>query len=228
VFTDLVLHLGSVQRMVARFVSERRQSPPEAADRSGLGLPAELTGWLPPGKAPSTAAVPAELIDWFAVGATALAAAFAAADPGENVWTWWSDHTVGFWQRMQAIEAAVHRWDAQFAIGPPDPIEAALAADAVSQTFEILVPARRALAQAPPGRGERFRFCRSDGEHVWAVRFDEEGIHAADPAEAADVEVSAAASDLALFLWQRIGAERLNVTGAASLLDRYFELVPPQ
>jgi uncharacterized protein (TIGR03083 family) len=226
-FTDLILHLGRVQRFVTRIVGERLQSPPDIADVPALALPAELTGLLSPRPATRSTQVPAKLVDWFAAGAAGLVAEFTAAAPGERVWSWWTDHTVGFWQRMQAIEAAVHRWDAQLATGRPDPVDPALAADAVSQTFEVMAPARRAWAQAPPGGGERFLFRRTDGDEVWAVRFTAAGIESADPAEPADVEAAATASDLALYLWHRIGPGRLTVAGDAGLLGRYFELVPP-
>jgi hypothetical protein len=41
------------------------------------------------------------------------------------------------------------------------------------------------------------------------------------------VAVRGSASDLLLFLWRRIPADRLEVYGDAALLPRYFELVPP-
>lgn len=46
------------------------------------------------------------LVDWF-----------AERDPTEPVWTWSPDKSVGFWRRMQTIGAAIHRWDAQNAVG---------------------------------------------------------------------------------------------------------------
>jgi len=44
-----------------------------------------------------------------------------------------------------------------------------------------------------------------------------------------DVELYGTASDLMLFLWQRLpaGSGSLVTEGDASLLDRYFVLVPP-
>jgi hypothetical protein len=63
---------------------------------------------------------------------------------------------------MQAIEAAVHRWDAENAVGAAGPLDAALAVDAIGQTLEIVAPLRRSMAQAPPGQGERFAFRRTD------------------------------------------------------------------
>jgi hypothetical protein len=87
--------------------------------------------------------------------------------------------------------------------------------------------ARRARTQAAPGRGEWFGFRRTDGTEFWAIRFDAAGLVACDGP--CDVELSGTASDLMLFLWNRVGAGEgsLVVRGDAALLDRYFVLVPP-
>jgi hypothetical protein len=71
---------------------------------------------------------------------------------------------------MQTIEAAVHRWDAENAIGAAQPVEAEPAVDAVGQTFEVMAPAWRARKQAPPGSGERFRFRQTDGTGNWTAQ----------------------------------------------------------
>ena len=225
--TDLVLHLGTVHRMLARVIGGRLQEPPPTGDLAWLEVPGECAGWLPPAGAPAGAALPGALVDWFAAGAAGLRALFLAVGPDEAVWSWSADHTVGFWQRMQAIEAAVHRWDVQAAAGAAGPVDAALAVDAVSQTFEVMVPGRRARTQAPPGQGERFGFRRTDGAGYWAIRFGGAGLASHDGP--CDVELSGTASDLMLFLWHRAGpgSGSLVVRGDAALLDRYFVLVPP-
>jgi len=222
--TDLVLHLGMVHRVVARVIGERMQRPPApGGDPSWLCLAEEWNGWLPPRRAPEGASLPAGLLDWFGAGAAGLAEHFHAAEPGEPVWTWSPDHSVGFWQRMQAIEAAVHRWDAENAVGTAQP----LAADAVAQTFEVMAPWRRAVAKAPPGQGERFLLRRTDGPQTWAVQFEGDTVQLGAPDDQHDIQISGTASDLALFLWQRKVADRLDVQGDISLLSGYFVLVPP-
>ncbi|MCG5216630.1 maleylpyruvate isomerase family mycothiol-dependent enzyme [Streptosporangium sp. KLBMP 9127] len=231
VMTDLVLHLGTVHRAVTTVIVERMTGPPVAPGASS-DLLEMLVRWLPPGQAPPGQTPPAlplppDLIGWFSEGARLLEQQFRAVPPQEPVWTWWHDHSVGFWHRVQAIEAAVHRWDAENAIGIPRPVPPDLASDTVSQTFEVMAPARRARVDAPPGRGERYRFQRSDGPGAWTLRFGADGVGTLDPSEPADVTVTATASDLALFLWQRIPADRLHVEGDPALLTRYFELVPP-
>lgn len=227
VVTDLVLHLGLVHRMLARVISERMQQPPVQGDKSWLGLAGQWQEWLPPGHAPQDSPVPAALLDWFQAGAATLQELFRAADPGERVWTWSAEQSVGFWQRMQAIEAAVHRWDAQNAVSAAEPINAALAADAIPQTFEVMAPFRRTVAKAPPGQGEKFAFRRTDGPGAWAVRFDGDAVLPGAPEGDYDVQISGTASDLALFLWQRDVTGRLEVRGDSSLLSRYYALVPP-
>ena len=139
-----------------------------------------------PGRPLADSPVPGGLIDWFSAGADALEAQFRAASPEESVWTWSADHTAGFWQRMQAIEAAVHRWDAERALGAARPLAADLAADAIGQTFERMLPMRRAITHAPPGTGERYLFRRTDGPGEWALCFDGETARIAEQAQSPD------------------------------------------
>ncbi|MFG2004682.1 maleylpyruvate isomerase family mycothiol-dependent enzyme [Spirillospora sp. NPDC048911] len=224
---DLVLHLGGVHRYLSHVIEGRLQKPPDPSDLSLLSLPADVRGWPRPERAPHHGPVPEGLIDWFAEGAAVLESLLATSDPDTAVWTWSTEQTVGFWQRMQSIEAAVHRWDAENAIGTAQPIDAAPAADAVRQTFEVMAPARRAWTQAPPGSGESYRFRQTDGPTDLRVRFEAANIHIDQDTGPCDVELTGTASDLMLFLWQRLPADQLEVDGDPQLPDRYFTLVPP-
>ncbi|MER5883215.1 maleylpyruvate isomerase N-terminal domain-containing protein [Streptomyces sp. NPDC001941] len=223
---DLVFHLGAQQRRVAHVVGHGLLEPPP--DDVLLGIPESAAGLRPrrDGTGPWTGPVPEGLLDWFAQGAEELAALFASRDPAERVWTWSAERSVGFWARTQAIEAAVHRWDAQDALGAPGALDRELAVDAVGHTFEVMAPARRAARDAPPGGGERLRFRQSDGFHVWVVQLEDE-VLLYRGSECCLVELTATASELALFLWHRIPKDGLEVRGDAALLDRWFKLVPP-
>ncbi|MGR4879667.1 maleylpyruvate isomerase family mycothiol-dependent enzyme [Streptomyces sp. LARHCF249] len=229
--SDLIAHLGAVQRYVAHILRERLPRAPDAGDLSLYGLPADpavLAAWPRPERAPNREPVPDALTAWFAEGARQLAELFGDLGPDLPVWTWAPERTAGFWLRMQTIELAVHRWDAQSATGAPGPLAPALAADAVTQTFEVMVPARRARQPVPPGAGERFRFRRTDGQGAWTVAFSADGVllEPGSPGPA-DVEAAGSASDLALFLWRRLPPDALRVTGDATLLPHWFTLVPP-
>jgi uncharacterized protein (TIGR03083 family) len=226
---DLVLHLGGVHRFVARIIGDGLTEPPDVTDVAVFALPEDRAGWPSPEGGPHRGPVPPGLVDWFADGARALEAHFRNGDPEQRVWTWSQERTAGFWWRMQTIEAALHRWDAEGANGtPPGPVETTLAADAVAQTFEVMAPARRAWKQAPPGAGERFRLRQTDGPGVWTVSFEGDTVRLGGDTGPCDLELTGTASDLMLFLWQRLPADRLDgVRGDPAMADRYFTLVPP-
>ncbi|MFI9386943.1 maleylpyruvate isomerase family mycothiol-dependent enzyme [Kutzneria sp. NPDC052558] len=226
--SDLLAHLGRVQRFVIHIIERRLAAPPDPADRAILNLPADTSGWPAPEHAPNQGPVPPGLVDWFADGASTLETLFSSRDPDEPVWTWSPEGTVGFWSRMQTIEAAVHRWDAENAIGAAQPIDGDLAADAIEHTFTVMAAFRRAQSEAPAGLGETLRFRRTDGPDVWTVQFDGDAVRLIDPTEPRHVELFGTASDLMLFLWRRIPADDLHgIVGTRAVLNRYFTLVPP-
>ncbi|MFD7334471.1 maleylpyruvate isomerase family mycothiol-dependent enzyme [Streptomyces violascens] len=224
---DLVFHLGAVHRYVIQVISEGLVDRPNETDFTFLSLPADKAGWPDPRLAPNRGPLPAGLLDWFHAGASRLASLFAERDPAERVWSWSDEQSVGFWRRMQAIEAAVHRWDIEHALGTAQPVDRQLAADAVSHNFEVMAPARRARQKAPAGQGERLRFRQSDGSGLWVVQMDPEGVLLNEGTGCCGVELTAMASELMLFLWHRIPSDGLEVRGDAALLERYFKLVPP-
>ncbi|MEU8135907.1 maleylpyruvate isomerase family mycothiol-dependent enzyme [Streptodolium elevatio] len=230
--SDLVLHLGEVHRVVEAVLRTRLTDPPQGTD-PGFGLPAERQGWPEPGGGPTAGPVPAALVEWFADGARLLGDRFAKTDPATRVWTWAPEQSAGFWLRMQAIEAAVHRWDAELSVGEPGPMDRSLACDAVAQTFEVMAPGRRERLPASEGAGETYRLAATDGPESWTVRFSGADVEyparggKAGEAAAADVELRGSASDLMLYLWGRVPLDRLAVAGDRSVAERYFVLVPP-
>ncbi|TVL90545.1 maleylpyruvate isomerase family mycothiol-dependent enzyme [Streptomyces sp. SAJ15] len=245
--TDLLAHLSGVHRTVIHIVRERLSRPPDATAPELLAdLPPERTEWPASLEdAPHFGPVPVSLIDWFAGGAAVLESLFTTRDLSEEVWTYGRDRSIGFWLLTQTIETAVHRWDAEGAIGTPQPMPTGLATAAVGHTFEVMAPARRQWLGAPAGAGERFGFRQSDGPGRWTVCFEGDEIRlaggphglgdtpdtpdAADAHDTCDVELTGTASDLMLFLWRRVPAERLDaVAGDRAVLDRYFTLVPPR
>ncbi|MEU8362084.1 maleylpyruvate isomerase family mycothiol-dependent enzyme [Nonomuraea sp. NPDC048882] len=233
---DLVLHLGGVHRFVIVLIRDRLPAPPDLATVARTESPPSMDGWPSMDGTPSAGPIPPTLLDWFDEGVERLVEQFGRHAPDDPAWTWSREQTVGFWLRMQVIEAAVHRWDAENAVGTARPIPPDVAVDAIPQTFEVMAPQRRAWSQAPPGKGESYRFVRTDGPGEWLVRFDGEHVRLADSGPAnveqadggpADVELAGTASDLMLFLWGRLPADGLDVRGDQAVLDRYFALVPP-
>jgi uncharacterized protein (TIGR03083 family) len=114
--TELIRHLGRVQRFWATTVHAGELDPEFPAEETGPSDANELDAWL---RASSR-----ELLD-----------ALQTVPWETPAWTWWKeDRTVGAIARHQVQEAAVHRWDAQLAaIGKPNPLPAKLAEDGVDE-----------------------------------------------------------------------------------------------
>jgi hypothetical protein len=90
----------------------------------------------------------------------------------------------------------MHRWDAEDALGgPAEPFEPELAADAVSEVFELFARRmiERGLATEPP---VALAVRATDVGRTWRY----------GPGEPV-AELAGTASDLALRLWNRLGAD---------------------
>ena len=201
---ELVLHTGNVQRHKATVVRERLRRPPRAAD-----FPA----------APSSE----RLIDWFEEGAADLAETLERTDPAMPVWTFHHpDQTVGFWRRRMAHEVTVHRADAQSAhgeIAPVTPPE--LARDGVAEVLDVML-AR--LRDARAGNGETIHLHCTDTAGEWLLALEPDRVRVSLGHAKGGCAARGSASDLLLFLWGRLPAERLEVFGDAGLLTRLRRL----
>jgi hypothetical protein len=129
---------------------------------------------------------------------------------------------------MQTIEAAVHRWDAENAIGVAQPVAADLAGDAVRQNFTVMVPAAVPGSRPRPDWASGSGSARPTARATGTVHFDGDDVRLTESTGPWDVELAGTASDLMLFLWHRIPADSFDeVAGDRRVLDRYFALVPP-
>ncbi len=203
----LVGHLGRVHRWAA------------AAAAAG-GEPVDARG-LP--KPPTDEA---ELLAWFDEGADALVTTLAAIEPGAPAWNFaGATPTAAFWRRRQAVETAVHRWDAEHAVGTASPVEAQLAADGIDEFLTVLAPYRFASEDGIDLGGSLHLHCTDvDGE--WTIHTDD-GVYRIDRGHAkGDVAVRGPASQLLLVVFQRLGpeADDIEVFGAPEILDRWLAL----
>lgn len=157
------------------------------------------------------------LVKWIRDGAALLADALRTGDPGTPVWTWARDQSLGFVQRRQAQEAAVHRWDAQNAAGSPVPIEASLAADGLDEFFEIILTHNKTPLLA---EGNSFAVVPEDHGDPWRAEAGPDGIVAARGRNDAACVARGRASDLLLMLWRRLPEEVVAIEGDTSVLIR--------
>lgn len=125
---DLVWHLANVQWLWSEIVRRRE------LDRDGIGQPEDRPD--------------EELAPWFDEVSAGLAEALRSTDPSVRVWSWADGQQDVAWvARRQAHEVAVHRWDAQGALGAPEPIGSDLAADGIGEFFDWMLEPEDAAAR---------------------------------------------------------------------------------
>ena len=196
---DLGAHLGGVHRWATGAV---RHQTPAGAEQEAAADPAPQD--------------PASLAPWLRDGGVRLLAALHQLDLDGPTWHPFPIAKVGaVWPRRQAQEAAVHRWDAEHAIGAVATIDPALAADGIDEYFFLALPRliRREGVEAP---AVPLLVRTTDTEDRWLVGARDGTIAELDGGDAA-TELVGAAQDVLLTLWRRpVTAGAVTVSGATS------------
>jgi uncharacterized protein (TIGR03083 family) len=196
---DLLEHIGRVHRWAAANAQRAPDAEPWWSRDVDIELPAEH---------------PAR-VAWVRDGASALVKALDRP-PHTPAWSFMPPATVGFWQRRQAQETAVHRVDAQLAAGRAQPVAADLAADGIDEVL-AMIPARPGRS-SPTGAGETIGLRATDVAGDWLVRLGPEGMEVERGVDDADVTARGTASDLLLALWGRVDVADIDVSGDAEIL----------
>jgi uncharacterized protein (TIGR03083 family) len=207
--TDLVHHLGGLYRWVREHAPRGLTSPPE-----------HRRAPIPEDAPTGTAAV-----EWWQREYEQLVQLLDGLDPELPAWNWAPQaKRAGFWHRRLAHETAVHRWDAQMAIGIGEPLETKLAVDGVSEVLDTWLPAGR--RQLPSARQGVVQLVATDAGQDWFLRLRGQGVALLDTSTIFDsddhharVHAAGTASDLVLALYGRVGFDVLEVSGDATLLD---------
>ena len=163
-------------------------------------------------------------VAWHRSGMARLLAALGAVDdPTGPAQTWGADQRLWFWFRRAAQELAVHRHDAEEAVGPPGPtaIDPELAADGIDELFGEFATVF-GLPTRFGGDGETIHLHAADVEGgEWLVRTHADRFEITREHGKGDVAARGTASDLLLLLWGRVPPEKLEVFGDARLLGRW-------
>jgi uncharacterized protein (TIGR03083 family) len=202
----LVRHLGGVHAWVRQVV---------AAKGERLG----------PRQPTATPEEPDALLAWYRAGVADLVEALSV-DPESPAWTFLpaAPNTVGWWRRRQALETAVHRWDAQTAAaaGEPDPIGAELAAEGIDEMLTDFLPGvlRARPVEALTGT---FHLHATDTPGEWWLDFDGDQLTTRREHAKADAALRGPASGLYLWLWNRQTPEAagLEVFGRTETVDAW-------
>lgn len=210
---QLAAHVGREHRWAATIVERRAQQRVDLRALPDVTLPAE----------------PAERAEWLRSGAIRLVDAVRAAGPDATVWNWAGGGPAEFWARRMVHETAVHRADAELALGRPFILDPELAADGISEWLALL---------RSPRMSDRARDLLPDGQllHLhatddvlgpageWLVRGSRSGIAVEHGHGKGDVALRGPAVELLLVIMRRRPASdaRVELLGNAALLDAWL------
>lgn len=184
---ELVRHTGRVHRWVTEIVRTRAT---ERVDWKLLDLD------LPDD--------PAGLPHWLAAGADPLLAELWA-DPATEVWNFTGGGHVGWWRRRMLQETAVHRADAELALGLDPVIAPDVAADGIAELLDVLLPVTGAAAKvrALDRVGQSLHLHATDAPGEWTITFTEDGFDWTPGHTKATAAVRGPMGDLLLLMWSR-------------------------
>ena len=143
-----------------------------------------------------------------------------AASADTKVWTWNpADQSAAFAARRMAHETAVHRFDAQMAIGKPEPIEPALAADGIEEIFVMV----DAWPESGRGEGQTLHLHSAEGDE-WLITMNPDGLDIKREHAKGDLALRGAVSDLELVLYDRPPIGNVERFGDESVLDAWYRV----
>jgi uncharacterized protein (TIGR03083 family) len=205
---DLLAHIGRRHRWATEIVDTKAQ---ERVGRSNIPGPGE-------GDDP---------VEWFEAGAAGVVRALETIDPETPLWTWASSAPAParFWVRRMAHETAIHRVDAESAAGRPGPVEPPeMAVDGIDEMLDLLTVR---IGPDDPLAGFRgsYHFHTTDVPGEWVVVFSSDGVGVTREHAKADVAIRGAASDLELFVYNRRGADGLQVFGDPAQVAAWTEKI---
>jgi uncharacterized protein (TIGR03083 family) len=206
---DLVQHQGGVHRWAAIYVREARTEPIDD------DLEVVVGGWP----------ADADLVPWFREGYGLLIDALRGAPADLDCYTFLrAPSPLAMWARRQAHETAIHRVDAESAVGRLTPHTPALAGDGIDELLTCFAPRRSGRYRLDPARTMDVH--ATDTGATWSVEVGADRITTVRSAsEAPDLVVRGVAPDLYLWLWNRAGTDRLSTEGDESLLAGWRESI---
>jgi uncharacterized protein (TIGR03083 family) len=165
-------------------------------------------------------------VSTFRNGLAGLEAELAAKAPDAAVWTFGAsrDGRAVWWTRRQALETAVHRWDAEAATSSPGgarPVTTDLAVEGIDEYLADFLP--RVLRKPVAGIGGTFHVHCTDADGEWLIDLSAERPAPTREHAKADTAVRGPASGVYLWLWNRLdpGAAGLEAFGRDSVLEAW-------
>jgi uncharacterized protein (TIGR03083 family) len=169
---------------------------------------------------------PTRVGNWYRDCVAELMATLETLEPDAPTWHPFPVERVArVWPRRQAHETAMHRWDAERAIGVDAVLDPELASDGIDEYFEIVIPRLVKRESIAVPEGSLHVHCTDvDGE--WLV-WSEDGDYRMKRAhEKGDAALRGPAEAILLRLWGRTSelSADLSPVGDESVLDAWLAL----
>ncbi len=105
------------------------------------GRTATICRTLPRERIP-TAELPSgrDAFEWADEQLAAMLEGLRTADPDAATWTFVADPCLRFWGPRMVVETGVHRWDAESAVGDPQPLSAEVSVHGLDEFGELYLP----------------------------------------------------------------------------------------
>ncbi|MER5636928.1 maleylpyruvate isomerase N-terminal domain-containing protein [Kitasatospora sp. NPDC002227] len=205
---DLVQHIGEGRRRWAATVAAGPDATARTPAQGDVVAPREREAALA----------------WLAGSTELLLAALREAGPDQGCFTAWGNtqtpHTAGGVARHQVQEIAVHTYDAQLTVGESAVLPLEVGLDGVEENLFIASYSTSAWPHKPTA----FDLHATEGRS-WRLTVDGDGARTTrlpapgeDP-DAAGFSVHGTASELVLWLYNRISVDDLRTEGDRELLD---------
>jgi uncharacterized protein (TIGR03083 family) len=164
--------------------------------------------------------------DWLRAGSARLASTLRRLDPQGPTWHPFPvDRLAAVWPRRQAHETAVHRWDAERAVGLEPDLDAELASDGIDEYFELAVPRLIVRESVAVPDGSLHVHC-TDVEGEWLVWSDDGEYRMIRAHQKGDAALRGPAAPILLRLWGRDSgrAGELDSVGDESVLAAWLAI----
>lgn len=158
---------------------EFQEDPDDPVDLAGLAAAvgaanlfaaACVTEWKgtdhpPDGAPPKAPEDRAELVRWIE-GTGEVLVMGLDTDPATPAWGYYTPPNAAYWQRSIAVSTMLARWDAQLALGDPEPLDPHLCGEGITEVFEVLAPRQIGRGRAwPPD--DCIRLDATDSDDWW-------------------------------------------------------------
>jgi uncharacterized protein (TIGR03083 family) len=167
---------------------------------------------------------PPALAGWLADGAGFVEPRFRGAQPATPMWAWGWPKNAGFWPRRMIHETAIHRADAELALGRQPSIAPDVALDGVDELLDNLPQAAYFAPHVAELKGDGEILVLATDGAAWAIPLQPDGFSwVRDDEVAGDATLAVRSpADLLLTLYGRRAPAPGEITGKAEIVHHWL------